>query len=497
MGKTLHDPELPPGAIVKGYGDGRAVRNDGVELKPASKNPWYVLATVEGEQSDSAIMAIENDLHIRNRRIWNGWMCQDMAEEDRKALADKLKLNSSDLALLSATEIKKIIARFADAFPGKNVQDCLPEPGALIDMSGVHFPNGLVLRNCFFAEGADFNAAHFDELADFTNSDFDGYANFRSASFAGSSHFSDAYFDGYADFNTVHFVGHSDFSMAHFSRYAEFIDTNFAGIANFRSTIFEAAADFRTARFAGLVSFEKAHFAKIAEFERAEFAGPAAFNAGLFAGSAIFSDGAFKAATNFSAVAFLSSVPEFYQCDMHQDTRFSTNKINWPSVSERNAEAGKQAYTRLRQIANDLHNPDDEHFFLRQEMRCKEVLADPFHAWMFRLFRWASDYGYSVARPAAAMVVIWAIGAAAFAGCMASPASSGLPADVTDSPFRAGMSLSFANLFGFLGINRLYFLEVLRGFPDVLQFVAGAQTVLGVILLFFLGLGLRNRFRLH
>ncbi|MEM6385288.1 MAG: hypothetical protein AAF718_03525 [Pseudomonadota bacterium] len=42
----LRDPDLPPGEIVEKRDDGIWVRNDGVELSPAEKNPYYVLATV-------------------------------------------------------------------------------------------------------------------------------------------------------------------------------------------------------------------------------------------------------------------------------------------------------------------------------------------------------------------------------------------------------------------------------------------------------------------
>jgi hypothetical protein len=38
--------------------------------------------------------------------------------------------------------------------------------------------------------------------------------------------------------------------------------------------------------------------------------------------------------------------------------------------------------------------------------------------------------------------------------------------------------------------------EVQDGFGPWLSFLAGTQTVFGFILVFFLGLGLRNRFRL-
>ncbi|MDJ0825947.1 MAG: hypothetical protein QNJ16_10635 [Rhodobacter sp.] len=59
------------------------------------------------------------------------------------------------------------------------------------------------------------------------------------------------------------------------------------------------------------------------------------------------------------------------------------------------------------------------------------------------------------------------------------------------------VGLSFANLFAFLGFARLYFGEFLaEEAPTWVKVLAGGQTIAGVVLLFFLGLGLRNRFRL-
>ncbi len=59
------------------------------------------------------------------------------------------------------------------------------------------------------------------------------------------------------------------------------------------------------------------------------------------------------------------------------------------------------------------------------------------------------------------------------------------------------LGLSFANTLGFLGLGRLYFG---RGcwtkLPVFSKIVGGVQTLLGIGALFFLGLGLRNRFRL-
>ena len=40
------------------------------DLKPASESPWYVLMTVAGAQTG---FLIDDDLHARNLRFWDGW----------------------------------------------------------------------------------------------------------------------------------------------------------------------------------------------------------------------------------------------------------------------------------------------------------------------------------------------------------------------------------------------------------------------------------------
>ncbi len=59
------------------------------------------------------------------------------------------------------------------------------------------------------------------------------------------------------------------------------------------------------------------------------------------------------------------------------------------------------------------------------------------------------------------------------------------------------MALSFSNLFPLFGFGRTFLLEELKALPAVLQFFSGFQTVASLPLLFFLGLGLRQRFRLR
>ena len=64
---------------------------------------------------------------------------------------------------------------------------------------------------------------------------------------------------------------------------------------------------------------------------------------------------------------------------------------------------------------------------------------------------------------------------------------------------RAGaVALSFANIFSFLPIKReIMTPEMIAGLSNLAQIVGVAQSLLGGILLFLLGLALRNRFRMR
>ncbi|WP_412506514.1 pentapeptide repeat-containing protein [Roseovarius sp. SYSU LYC5161] len=456
----LQDPELPAGAIVATHAlaEGQVRRNDGVVLNPAAKNPWYVLATIAGEYETTEPVAPFDDLAARNRRFWNGWACAEMDDAARAALAEELGVPAAEVAPLSAAERQTLEAEFARRL-GPDVP--IPNPSDRIDCRETHFPVALVMQGCVFP----------------------GFTTFSDTHFAGTTIFFKAHFAGPAHFRGTHFADRAFFQAAYFADYADFIC----------HAHFNKRAEFRAAHFAGPAFFDDAHFADHAVFNTTHFGGSARFKAAHFDGPADFSNGAFKSKTVFAGAEFERWAPKFHHREMHHDTSFTTERNNWPKPTKDNADDGKRAYTRLRQIAAEAHNPDDEHFFLRQEMRCKRVLADRFHKLLFCLYSLISDYGYSVARPAAGLALSWLLPGFAYLFHFAAGIIAGTAPVSILGPF----GLSFANLFAFLGLRRLYFTHVLKDLPGWLQALAGAQTVAGVVLLFFLGLGLRNRFRLH
>ena len=157
MSRPLQDPNLPPGAIVEKFEDGGAMRNDGVRLTAARDNPWYVLATVYEEQEGR-----HSDLerHAKNRRIWNGWMCQGKSSEERAQLAEKVGLPLSDLDDLTAQETADLDTAW-HALCARCPDVERPAIGESIDMSEIHFSNTVVLEKCIFSGDADFSSSTF------------------------------------------------------------------------------------------------------------------------------------------------------------------------------------------------------------------------------------------------------------------------------------------------------------------------------------------------
>ncbi len=75
----------------------------------------------------------------------------------------------------------------------------------------------------------------------------------------------------------------------------------------------------------------------------------------------------------------------------------------------------------------------------------------------------------------------------------------GLGGRVADwSVFGESLGWSISNSIPLLGFGKLHYgAEYFKYFPVSIKILAGVQTLIGYILLFFLGLGLRNRFRLR
>ncbi|MEM7471242.1 MAG: pentapeptide repeat-containing protein [Pseudomonadota bacterium] len=444
------------------------------ELKPANENPWYVLSTLHGEYVDGH----DEELAAKNIRLWNIWSCQNLSDEEREVLRAKgadvpdavaWKQHREEIEMLYAAEMK---SRNETGF----VPPDMPKPDTNIDMSHTVFSYLVAWKKAVFTQLALFTSATFTQRAEFDSATFTQSANFTYATFKEEANFSSTTFTQRADFNSVTFPESAFFDYATFTQEASFDRATFRQVAGF--------------------SF--ATFNKIARFVGARFGNPESPNEIC---QAVFDDAVFAKSTNFRGAIFRDRYPRFAGTVFHEKTQITADKAHWPSIVQPDPGAAKEACATLRHIAAKQSLPEDEYFFFRREMgfagRTGPWLARPVY-WLYGLI---SDYGYSVGRPLIGLFFLWMLGFVLFQGCLTSDMFC-----VFEEPknrllsSQDALGFSGSNIFKFFGFQRTYFLDELelveRNRPG-LQTLAAFQTVFGYILLFFLGLGLRARFRLR
>jgi hypothetical protein len=280
------------------------------------------------------------------------------------------------------------------------------------------------------------------------------------------------------------------------------------------------------------VSFKSAKFLGKADFRHAAFS-PSDninFSTTIFEGLPTFDEAKFGTQTSFQEATFLRFPPNFFGATLHEHTVWRGVK-HWPIPSScprqagltrhpmggaQHARTGVRAaltqrakeldqgdhrpaeetpddpglfvdcYERLKLEMDRLKKHDDELFFFTQEMRCRRILQGSWGGLPLAIYGALCEYGRSFARPLYWILVTIVLGA------LALWPHFGL------AKFEKALGLSIANTFAVLGLRKeLVASHVLEELSDFLTVLTGIQTVLGAILLFLFGLGLRNSFRMR
>jgi uncharacterized protein YjbI with pentapeptide repeats len=420
------------------------------ETKPKRKakdNPWYRLATLHGEPS-----SLDDDVAARNRATWNRYMAS--------AIGD----SPEELRPFSQEELHAIQSVFADRSGIEGISD--------IDFSDVEFDKPFFAQGFVFPKPTTFHGATFSGHADFDSATFSGHANFSSATFSQDANFSSATFSGSAAFDGATFSGHAEFISA-FSSAAEFRRAKFCGTnIDFGGATFCSDANFTTTIFSGYLDFQEATWLQMAVFVNSEM----------------------RSETGFYKATFFEP-PQFFGAKLHEGT--SWHDVTWPEKPKDAVTANDyvDAYERLKLEMDRLKKHWDELDFFARELQCRQVVLG-WKGLPIALYGALCGHGRYYMRPLGILVVVVILGAipirAHFGGGWAL-------ATFTEHPIGGGaLGLSFANTFGFLGIRKdLIAAELLQGLPGWLKVIATIQTILGILLLFLFGLGIRNRFRMR
>jgi len=165
LSEKLKDPSKAAHEIIEVLSGGDAIRNDGMVLTAANKNPWYVLATIYGEQKeDASLWDHDEELAAKNRRAWNLWACLGLTDEERADREKAVGLDVEELAPHGNTkkakaELDEITKRFADRM-GKGAK--LPRD------ERIDFSKLPCFEKMIFEKDADFRSASFSGYADFS-----------------------------------------------------------------------------------------------------------------------------------------------------------------------------------------------------------------------------------------------------------------------------------------------------------------------------------------
>jgi hypothetical protein len=520
-----------------------------------NRNPWYVLATLYGEQKGDKI---DRALHMRNRAVWNAWSFQNMSDAARNEAAAKLRVPEEELAewprieAVDAEDHKKAWGERngTATYPG------LPDLTKVVDWRGVEFSNSLMMARCMFRSGARFADTTFDREVRFEDTTFNGVAEFNNVTFSENALFDGARFSGNADFETATFRGDARFHSAEFSSNADFSDTHFCRAARFNSAVFlgnagfdrttfnedaqfdgssfhgstafnvvdfKFKARFNRVNFHNIVAYGRATFNRDAEFNRSTFEGDAWFHLatfvghGFFAGanfnrraafgeatfgtpqgtqSVIFADCRFGNSLNFRNPRFRARYPIFLGAITSDRNVFTAKSDHWPKATTQHPERARESCAAIRHMLDKQGLPEEAHFFFRREMEFAGQTGNFLHKALYRIYCALSNYGNSIMRPAIGLFVVIALGWALIRRWLES---GDLPEGALRStqPIPEALVLSVANTLPFLGLSRATLPDFHALAPPWLDLFSALQSLAGIVLLFLLGLGLRTRFRMR
>jgi uncharacterized protein YjbI with pentapeptide repeats len=434
--------------------------------------------------------------------------------------------NAEDIA--RAQWGKDVWNAWAEGNPGAEV-DFTQETSEGIDFSGFVFPGAADFKGVRFIGDTNFIGATFEGHTNFLGAHFEeGAVHFNGATFLDEVVFAEARFQRAAVFSVKRFEKLADFRSARFHGEADFHKATFSdGLARFPSATFyqivhfsgarfgKEGADFSDTQFNHRASFDEARSAGYANFQRARFNGEASFRSSKLRGLVAFNDAQFTTIAVFKDSTF-HSVPTFHGAELHEDTTFEG--VTWPKRPHEGQSPydAVRAWARLRVEMSRLHKHEDELFFFAKELNARAQdrrNEPPAKRLLYRSYL-ALGAGRSVAKPLGWLLglnaglflpIYWSATAAiqgrkvSIRDMLADAAILNIPADVVS--FTLGQALPLigssnperADLY-----RRLFAGGDSRGIdvPLWLESVGIVQQLVGIVLLFVIGLALRNRFRM-
>ncbi len=246
-------------------------------------------------------------------------------------------------------------------------------------------------------------------VIDFSKLTFDDPASFNGFIFPLHVSFEHTHFSCDALFDAAIFCNGCNFTNAKFLSSTAFNNVKFVGLANFEGVRFLNDVTFNKVSFPIIANFQNTKFFKIADFTEAIFSRAASFRCAEFYSLPVFKSTTFKGNTSFMEVLFKKFAPHFYDAEPNADIAWDNNPDLWPQTKKhKNDETdekhkirigtNRSSYENLSYHMKKLDKYHDQHFFFRQEMRCRRKLGGTFNSLIYGLYQGLADYGYGVGR---------------------------------------------------------------------------------------------------
>jgi hypothetical protein len=205
------------------------------ELTPANDNPWYLLATLYGEQ---ASLLIDKTLAEKNRIAWNRWVAAALSDQERVTLINE---GFSEAELTPFSDIEKKEHYVAVLIRSGRESITLPEPWDSIDFHAIRFDHSCNFGGYLFARIVSFESTRFSMPANFQSTTFNDYANFHSVIFGAFADFRSAKFNAFASFDSATFNATAHFEWAKYNFNADFVNSKFLSATEFSHVTFRSA----------------------------------------------------------------------------------------------------------------------------------------------------------------------------------------------------------------------------------------------------------------
>ncbi|MDI9313588.1 MAG: pentapeptide repeat-containing protein [Hydrotalea sp.] len=335
--------------------------------------------------------------------------------------------------------------------------------------------------DAIFKGEASFEKTNFEKESIFSNSQFEKKASFQGATFKGNQiNFSRVIFNDSADFSDSSFYKNAKDNITSFKQ-VQFSFLNFSNAVFGTKVLFSDVTcnenvNFFKTTFEDNVDFVGIKFKKVADFSEAVFAG----NDVKFNKMILTSD----ANLILAKVEFEETIPDFTNANRVSDIRFS--KLNIPSLKELKRgnkldEKYDDIFQKLKEIAITNHQYEYELKFnaIQLEIRLMRLReANKFYniidIAVIKLYSFLSDYGQSISRP------FWS-----FLGLI-------ILSNIYVYIYKINLETFLQTLF--LSVKAIAPIPLL--IADVDSFPHLFAKIFSAILLFLLGLGIRNKLKI-